>query len=225
MSDEELDREWKPSKARPQSTMARSFSLALNDLFKIDNSIADLDAAVSEKYVPSIHLKDVLTPANRKRAVSSQTSELEALEARLRATEERLKKAASAGVSPEGKSSTGRSSSRQRTALGDTFTHSPTKEESPTSPLASEFRQTSRQNTSDRPQSGNVGRPASGWKQEAHPSYVAPQMPGGLPPTPGASESEGSESESDYVVVGAERKSADIGEDGDMPPPPPPPQK
>lgn len=30
--------------------MARSFSLALNDLFKIDNSLADLDAAVSEKY-------------------------------------------------------------------------------------------------------------------------------------------------------------------------------
>ena len=55
MSDDELDREWKPSgKARPQSTMARSFSLALNDLFKIDNSIADLDAAVSEKYVPHL---------------------------------------------------------------------------------------------------------------------------------------------------------------------------
>jgi hypothetical protein len=29
--------------------MARSFSLALNDLFKIDNSVADLDAAVFEK--------------------------------------------------------------------------------------------------------------------------------------------------------------------------------
>jgi hypothetical protein len=29
--------------------MAKSFSLALNDLFKIDNSITDLDAAVSEK--------------------------------------------------------------------------------------------------------------------------------------------------------------------------------
>merc|ERR1711977_804070 len=62
MSDEEMDREWKPSN-RPQSTMAKSFSLALNDLFKIDNSIADLDAAVSEK----------------KKAVSTQTSELEAL--------------------------------------------------------------------------------------------------------------------------------------------------
>jgi hypothetical protein len=31
--------------------MARSFSLALNDLFKIDNSLADLDASVSEKYL------------------------------------------------------------------------------------------------------------------------------------------------------------------------------
>jgi len=35
----------------PTRTMARSFSLALNDLFKIDNSLADLDAAVSEKCV------------------------------------------------------------------------------------------------------------------------------------------------------------------------------
>jgi hypothetical protein len=30
-------------------TMARSFSLALNDLFKIDGSLADLDAAVDQK--------------------------------------------------------------------------------------------------------------------------------------------------------------------------------
>merc|ERR1712098_684273 len=87
---------------RPQSTMAKSFSLALNDLFKIDNCIADLDAAVSEK----------------KKAVSTQTSELEALEARLKATEERLKMAATG--SPPGKSS-GRSSPRQRVPLG---THS-----------------------------------------------------------------------------------------------------
>ncbi|KAG4435959.1 hypothetical protein IFR05_008540 [Cadophora sp. M221] len=114
MSDDELDREWKPSN-RPQSTMAKSFSLALNDLFKIDNSIADLDAAVSEK----------------KKAVSTQTSELEALEARLKATEERLKLAATG--SPQGKSS-GRSSPRQRVPLGDTF------KEHPTSPLSAEFR-------------------------------------------------------------------------------------
>jgi hypothetical protein len=64
MSDDELDREWKPN-GRPQSsviisistdptdlvnsTMALSFSAALNDVFKIDNSLADLDAAVDQK--------------------------------------------------------------------------------------------------------------------------------------------------------------------------------
>lgn len=31
--------------------MAISFELALNDLFKIDSSIADLDAAVDQKYI------------------------------------------------------------------------------------------------------------------------------------------------------------------------------
>ena len=41
-----------PKLTKSSSTMARSFSLALNDLFKIDNSLADLDAAVSEKCVP-----------------------------------------------------------------------------------------------------------------------------------------------------------------------------
>lgn len=51
-SDEELDREWKPSGRRPQSTMARHFSVTLDDLFKMDNSIADLDAAVDQKYTP-----------------------------------------------------------------------------------------------------------------------------------------------------------------------------
>ncbi|KFY21815.1 hypothetical protein V493_07085 [Pseudogymnoascus sp. VKM F-4281 (FW-2241)] len=74
-SDEELDKEWKPSARRPQSTMARHFSVTLDDLFKMDNSIADLDAAVDQK----------------KRLVSTHASELKALEEALRATEERLK--------------------------------------------------------------------------------------------------------------------------------------
>jgi uncharacterized coiled-coil protein SlyX len=206
MSDEEMDREWKPQgRMRPQSTMARSFSLALNDLFKIDNSIADLDAAVSEK----------------KRSVSNQESELEALEARLRATEERLKQAASAGASPA-KSSTGRSSPRPRPTLGeDTFASSPTRAGTSTHPHTGESRQTSRPNTSTRPQSGNAGRPTPAWKQEAHPSYTAPPMPGALPPTPDRSEASEGESESEYVVVATNRTSADIGKDGDMPPPPP----
>jgi len=138
MADDDMDREWKPS-GRPQSTMARSFSLALNDLFKIDNSLADLDAAVSEK----------------KKVVSSQTSELEALEARLRATEERLKAAAS------DKSPSGRSSPKPRTPLGDTFASS-TKLTNVTSPLASEFnRPGSRPVTANRPKTGE-GRPMPG---------------------------------------------------------------
>ncbi|CAL3973401.1 unnamed protein product [Diplocarpon coronariae] len=100
MSEVEIDRQWKPS-GRPTSTMAQSFSLALNDLFKIDNSLADLDAAVSEK----------------KKAVSTQTSELEALEARLKETEERLKAAASG--SPPRKSPDRFSSRPQDTFKGD----------------------------------------------------------------------------------------------------------
>jgi len=64
------------------------------------------------------------------------------------------------------------------------------------------------------------GRPGSGWKQETHPSYTAQPMPGAMPPTPNdtPNASEG-ESESDYVVVGPDRKSADTGEDGEVPPP------
>ncbi|CAG8984180.1 hypothetical protein HYALB_00008182 [Hymenoscyphus albidus] len=173
MSDEEMDRVWKPSKSvRPQSAMAQSFSLALNDLFKIDNSIADLDAAVSEK----------------KRVVSSQTSELEALEARLKATEARLAaKQAGGGTSPNISRSnsaatpSSRPSSRRAAPLdGSTFNRVPSAADlqMPKSPLGP--------------------RPTSSQKH----TYTAysPPVPGGLPPTPGASEGEyGSESE--YVVV------------------------
>jgi len=160
--------------------MARSFSLALNDLFKIDNSLADLDAAVYEK----------------KKALSTQTSELEALEARLKATEERLKLAS--GASPPGKSSTGRSSPRSRVPLGDTFKEG----EQATSPLATEFRN-SRPNTG---RQTKEGRTQDGYSA---------RMPGALPPTPGASEGE---SESEYVLV-PRRQSADTREDGENPPP------
>jgi hypothetical protein len=165
---------------------------------------------------PLWFLCHILTYAiRRKKAVFHQTSELEALEARLRATEERLKKVASA--SPQNKSSSGRSSPRQRVPLGNTFTSSQTKSEIPTSPLGTQFKNASRPSTG-RPQTGEDRRPASGWKQEAHLSYTAPPVPGSLPPTPGASEGE---SDPDYVVVGGLRRCADIGEDGDMPPPPP----
>lgn len=168
MSDEELDRDWKPSSNRPQSTMARSFSLALDDLFKMDNSIADLDAAVSEK----------------KMKVTSQTSELEALEARLRATEERLKAAASGETSPTGRRS-GRSSPRPRAPLGDTFSQA--KREQPTSPLSESHKVPSRPQTATNRPKTRDGRPVTGRRPTESYSQ-APPMPGALPPTPGASE-------------------------------------
>ncbi|RKF62640.1 hypothetical protein GcC1_145002 [Golovinomyces cichoracearum] len=100
MSMEKMDLAWKSNK-RPQSTIAQNFSIDLHDLFKIGNSISDLDAAVSAK----------------KRAVSSQTLELKALEARLKLAEERLKKA---GINPSSlnKPQTGRP---QQTSISNTF--------------------------------------------------------------------------------------------------------
>jgi len=164
MSDDQLDQEWKPN-GRPQSTMARSFSAALNDVFKIDNSLADLDAAVEQK----------------KRAVSSQSQELEALEARLRATEDRLRSRQLSGQS--GRLS-GPSSPRQRVPLGETFGAQSQSEDKPqTSALATETNMNA------------ASRPATAKRQQ--PSYSTPPMPGGLPPTPGASD------------------------DGEAPPPPP----
>lgn len=80
MTDEELEFSWN-SNRRPQSTIAQNFSLTLNELFKIENCISDLDAAVYEK----------------KKAVSTQTLELKELEERLKATEEQLKRA---GIDP-----------------------------------------------------------------------------------------------------------------------------
>ncbi|KAF2708477.1 hypothetical protein K504DRAFT_308103 [Pleomassaria siparia CBS 279.74] len=73
-----LDREWKPS-GRPQSTIAKNFMSELDDLFKLDGGLDLLDKNVHQK----------------KQAVTTHTQELEALEARLRATEERLKQAKS----------------------------------------------------------------------------------------------------------------------------------
>ncbi|KAJ3524741.1 hypothetical protein NM208_g11939 [Fusarium decemcellulare] len=49
MTDEELDRDWQPNGRRPQSTIARSFSAELMDIFRIENSLTDLDAQVHDK--------------------------------------------------------------------------------------------------------------------------------------------------------------------------------
>jgi hypothetical protein len=144
--------------------------------------------------------------------VLHQTSELEALEARLKATEERLKQRQSMGY--KGMSSQGSPSPRRRAPLGDTFVPPVEGEESQqrnqASPLATEFRP----KTPTRTQTGK--------REPSYTSSSASPMPGALPPTPGASEGEstdGDEEEdrasADYVVVP---------KDGDLPPPIPPPR-
>ncbi|KAI9777092.1 MAG: hypothetical protein M1839_009048 [Geoglossum umbratile] len=123
MSDDELDRDWVPN-GRPQSTLARSFSAALNDLFMIDNSVDTLAVSIDKK----------------KQAVSSQSQELEALEARLRQTEELLKEKAASSKSPP-RNGSGHNSPRRRAPLPANFGIPPNESDerdaaSPTSPLA-----------------------------------------------------------------------------------------
>ncbi|KEY66948.1 hypothetical protein S7711_06897 [Stachybotrys chartarum IBT 7711] len=76
MSDEELNRDWKPNGRRPQSTIARTFSQELMDIFRIENSIADLDNKVDQ----------------RRQTVGKNTEELASLEARIREMEDRLRR-------------------------------------------------------------------------------------------------------------------------------------
>ncbi|KAF4947115.1 hypothetical protein FGADI_10648 [Fusarium gaditjirri] len=76
LTDEELDRDWQPSGRRPQSTIARSFSAELMDIFRIENSLTDLDQQVHEK----------------KQTVDKNTEELASLEARIREMEDRLRR-------------------------------------------------------------------------------------------------------------------------------------
>ncbi|KAM3074465.1 hypothetical protein ACMFMG_002731 [Clarireedia jacksonii] len=166
MSDAELDNEWAPT-GRPQSTMARSFALALDEMFKLDTSLEDLDAVVSEK----------------KREISSQTSELEQLEARIRETEERLKAATTPRGSPPSKLAT------QAPKTQPTYTSDPT------SPLEAKFgnnitssrqeegAETTEDKFTTRPQP--IKQTPSSYSTT---TALASQMPGALPPTPGASE-------------------------------------
>ncbi|TWU78888.1 hypothetical protein ED733_007766 [Metarhizium rileyi] len=74
MTDAELDRDWVPNGRRPLSTVARSFSQELMDIFRIDNSVSDLDQQVSE----------------RRETVGKNNQELADLEARIREMENRL---------------------------------------------------------------------------------------------------------------------------------------
>lgn len=77
----------------------------------------------------------------RKQAVSSQSAELEALEVRLRETEERLKERQSRTSSPAGRAAGGINSPHRRQPLGNTFDgqeNDRLQSSSTTSPLATQ---------------------------------------------------------------------------------------
>ncbi|POR31727.1 Uncharacterized protein TPAR_08045, partial [Tolypocladium paradoxum] len=76
MTDAELDRDWQPNGRRPQSTIARSFSQELMDIFRIENSLTDLDQQVD----------------TRRQNVGKTNQELADIEARIREMEERLRR-------------------------------------------------------------------------------------------------------------------------------------
>jgi chromosome segregation ATPase len=79
---------------------------------------------------PSSRCASALLTGNRKQAVTTQTQELEALEARLRATEERLNQA------KEGNSPPRRKDSHTKTPLQSTFSEQDTARLGAASPLA-----------------------------------------------------------------------------------------
>lgn len=105
LSDEELDRDWKPNGRRPQSTIAKSFSAELVDIFRIENSVADLD----EKVV------------KRKQEIDSRTAELEALEARIKEMEARLRGGGSPPNSTGAAAGSGSGSLHPRTPVAGAF--------------------------------------------------------------------------------------------------------
>ncbi|KAL7798238.1 hypothetical protein V8C37DRAFT_249630 [Trichoderma ceciliae] len=73
-TDEELDRNWQPNGRRPQSTIARNFSMELEDIFNLDDAKAELQQSLD----------------TRKHNIGKNTEELATLEARLREMEQRL---------------------------------------------------------------------------------------------------------------------------------------
>ncbi|KAG2413324.1 hypothetical protein HFD88_002513 [Aspergillus terreus] len=72
MSD--ADQEWKPS-GRPQSTMAQAFSSALDSVFALDSEVDHLSQTIDQKRFQML----------------IKNRELEELQAKIRAAEERLK--------------------------------------------------------------------------------------------------------------------------------------
>ncbi|KAJ5223839.1 hypothetical protein N7468_008381 [Penicillium chermesinum] len=72
----ETEQEWKPTKIRPQSTMAQAFSSALDSAFALDSEVDHLAQTIDQK----------------KQQMMIQTRELEVLQRRIREAEERLQR-------------------------------------------------------------------------------------------------------------------------------------
>lgn len=78
------------------SAIARDFSTALDSVFNLDPKLQALNRKVEEKQAfthPLFSLGALDDTVCRKRSVSTQSRELRELEARIRATEERLRRA------------------------------------------------------------------------------------------------------------------------------------
>ncbi|CAK7222088.1 hypothetical protein SBRCBS47491_004751 [Sporothrix bragantina] len=168
MSDEELDRDWKPNGRRPQSTIARSFSLELMDIFRIENSVADLDEQVDK----------------RKQQVTSQTTELEALEARIREMEAMLNRnkaggaAAGAPISP-----------RNRPSINSVFDAPPATDASSAATTTSSSTPRPLEHRQRPPSSQQAVETASKYGSRPGTARASQQaVPGALPPTPVGSE-------------------------------------
>ncbi|PGH23475.1 hypothetical protein AJ80_02429 [Polytolypa hystricis UAMH7299] len=112
------DTEEKPkSRARPQSLMAQNFSAQLDSLFMLDSDVDTL--------AQSIHYND---GDKRKQMVTIQSRELEALQAKIREAEERLKERETLGTISDAGSSKQQSS--DDTENKDQDVYSPTSDSS-----------------------------------------------------------------------------------------------
>lgn len=179
MTDDELDRDWKPNGRRPQSTIARSFSEELMNIFRIENSVADLDEQVDK----------------RKQQLSSQTTELEALEARIREMEQRLQQRKSAHYSPDGGLNQRLAEAHAEHRTQSAAIHAATSQQR--SPVAGLFSQ--HQDANDvpppLPEKDHARERAGKYGGNSRPGTARQSqqaVPGALPPTPTSSEPEDS---------------------------------
>ncbi|KAI4274912.1 MAG: hypothetical protein LQ337_003578 [Flavoplaca oasis] len=144
-----------PPEARSPSSISRAFSADLNDAFSMDKNLDGLVQSVERKYVL------------KKQEVSSEIQELEALETKLKETEERLKEKQASPAANKVNDKV-----MQQRVPPPAF-HGQSPEVSTTSTLA----------TTDEAARSSVNQTPSTSTM----SFWRPPMPGTLPETPGDS--------------------------------------